>query len=161
MTVHKYALLTKIDNENYEVFHIVRFLDEDQESIERILRISKAIEPENFISGLDATGKSNLLIGSTWDGINFTLPEIRNPKSLGTPFENGITHIHEDGSEHSTYALLSNNVVFLMIMPLKQDPVNSKFTAAFSNDILVKKIEESQIVSIGYIWDGTEFKISK
>ena len=44
-----------------------------------------------------------------------------------------------------------------MIAPLKGSMLDEKFTAAFSGNVTLKKIDEDASVTVGYIWDGTNF----
>jgi len=158
MAINRYALLTEIANGQYEVFHIVRVIDDEPDSLDRFNRIENALNSGGVISGLAANERPGLLMESTWDGVNFTLPDPIPEYLIGTPFENGTTYKSIDNLlSFSAYVLLCDNKVFYMIGPAKGDYVDQKFEAAFSNPVTMKKIDQNSTVTIGYIWDGTTF----
>lgn len=156
MTVYKYAVLTQIDNNQYEVCHIQRILDEP-ENLERINRIESALTSGENISGVAANGKTGLLLGSAWDGTQFTLPNPIPEIFVGTPSENGITYTTNNNETFSAYVFLKNNEVFWMLLPIQGSLLDKKMEAAFENNITLKKIDNDAIVTIGYIWDGNNF----
>lgn len=157
MTVHKYAMLVEIDNDNYEVFHVIRVSDDTPESLDRISRIDSAISSENTVFGLAANEKPGLLMGSTWDGTNFILPDPLPEQVVGTDSESGVKYSGTNGDRLSGYVLLSNNKVFYMVAPIKGTMLDEKFEAAFSGNVKLKKIDQDASVTVGYIWDGTNF----
>ncbi len=158
MTVHKYAMLVEIDNNNYEVFHVIRVSDETPESLERVSRIDEALNSGYTIVGQAANEKPGLLIGSTWDGLNFTLPNPIPEEFIGTEGESGVRYSSIDGTSIlSGYTLLCNNKVFFMMAPIKGSILDEKFEAAFSGNVTLKKIDQDASVTVGYIWDGTNF----
>lgn len=156
MTVYKYAVLTQINDNQYEVCHIQRILDE-ADNLERINRIENALSSGENISGVAANRKPGLLLGSTWDGIQFTLPNPMPEIFAGTPLENGITYVTNDNEDFSAYAFLKSNEVFWMLAPLKGSLLDIKLEAAFENNVTLKKIDNDAIVTLGYIWDGNNF----
>jgi|688.fasta_scaffold19046_2 hypothetical protein len=158
MTVHKYAMLVEIDNNNYEVFHVIRLSDSTPEALARINRIDEVLDSGETIVGQPANEKPGLLIGSTWDGLNFTLPNPIPEEFIGTDGEAGVRYSSANGeSMLSGYTLLSNNKVFYMMAPIKGSILDEKFAAAFSGNVTLKKIDEDASVTVGYIWDGTNF----
>lgn len=158
MTVHKYAMLVEIDSNTHEVFHVARISDETPESIERINRMDDAILSGDTISGVMANQKPGLLMGSTWDGLNFTLPDPIPADIVGTIAESGVKYFSADGSDElSGYVFLRNNKVFFMIAHAKDSITDEKFAAAFSGNVTMKKIDQDASVTVGYIWDGTNF----
>lgn len=160
MTVHKYAMLVEIDNSNYEVFHVIRISDNTPDYLEKVSRIDAALASGDTIVGQAANEKPGLLMGSTWDGLNFTLPNPIPEEFIGTDSESGVRYSSIDGSQMiSGYTLLCNNKVFFMIAPLKGSILDEKFTAAFSGNVTLKKIDEDASVTVGYIWDGTNFNL--
>lgn len=156
MTVYKYAFLTEIDNNQYEVFHIERLLD-DESNIERINRIEEALSSGENISGIAANGKPGVLLNSTWDGTNFTLPNPIPERAINAGFENGILYKTNNDVDISAYVFLRNNKVFFMFAPLKDSLIDIKMQAAFENNVTVRKIDNDALVTLGYIWDGNNF----
>ena len=158
MTVHKYAMLVEIDNNNYEVFHVARISDLTAEDLERVNRLDDAIASGDIISGVAANQKPGLLMGSTWDGLNFTLPDPIPENIMGTDSESGVKYFSADGTDEICgYVLLRNNKVFFMMAHAKDSITNHKFEAAFSGNVTMKKIDQDASVTVGYIWDGTNF----
>jgi len=158
MTVHRYAFLVETDINKYEVFHIARISDDNPQDLERVNRIDNIIASGDTISGQAANEKPGLLIGSTWDGLNFTLPSPIPEYVIGTESESGVLYTSIDGSETlSGYTLLHNNTVFYMLAPSKGSFMDQKFAAAFAGNLSLKKINEGALVTVGYIWDGITF----
>ena len=158
MTVHKYAMLVEIDSNNHEVFHVARISDETPEAVERINRMDDAVLSGDTISGIAANQKPGLLMGSTWDGLNFTLPDPLPANIIGTDGESGVKYFSEDGTDEICgYVFLRNNKVFFMIAQPKGSVTDEKFAAAFSGTVTMKKIDQDASVTVGYIWDGTNF----
>lgn len=157
MTIHKYALLTKISENTHEVFFILRLDDSDEKQAGIISRYDEAFLSGNIISGVNATGKSSLLRGSTWDGNEFSLPS--SPRAdLPPELSNGQPAVDQNGISLNYYAMLKNNEVFYIFISQAGSPQSIKFDAAFSNDISFRKIEESDgIVSLGMIWNGSNW----
>jgi hypothetical protein len=149
MSIHKYALLTDIGDGKHEIFHIIRFTDDDEIGLDRLNRYENALNSEDTIFGMITTGKENVSLLSTWDGSEFTEPEV------GVSYMQGA-ELPEDASQ---YAVLSDNKVFYMNI-IKQGVYNDlKFDAAFSNKISFKRITDVEDVALGYIWDGATFSI--
>jgi hypothetical protein len=149
MSIHKYALLTDIGNDKHEIFHIVRFTDDDEIGLDRLTRYENALDAEDTIFGMIATGKENVFLLSTWDGSNLTAPEV------GVPYME-YPGLPEDTSE---YALLSDNKIFYMTAIKQGTHSDLKFDAAFSNKVSFKRITDVENVALGYIWDGSQFSI--
>jgi hypothetical protein len=156
MTVYKYAVLTQIDDNQYEVCHIQRIIDE-VDNLERINRIEEALLSGENISGVSANGRTGLLLGSTWDGTQFFLPNPMPENFIGTAIENGIAYTNNNNENFSAYAFLKGNKVFWILAPLKESLLDIKLEAAFENNVTLKKIDDNAIVTLGYIWDGNNF----
>ena len=149
MSIHKYALLTDIGNGKHEIFHIIRFTDDDEVGLDRLNRYENALSAEDTIFGMIATGKENVFLLSNWNGSEFTAPEV------------GVSYMEypELPADTSQYALLSDDKIFYLNI-IKQGVYNDlKFAAAFSNKISFKKITDVEDVALGYIWDGSTFSI--
>jgi len=52
---------------------------------------------------------------------------------------------------------LCDNKIFLQFINQKNSLGNDIFNAAFSQEVLLLKPEEDQLVSLGDIWNGTTF----
>jgi len=158
MTVHKYALLVETDINKHEVFHIARISDDNPQDLERVSRMDNVIASGDAISGQAANEKPGLLMGSTWDGLNFILPDPIPEYAIGTESESGVKYSSPDGNDVlSGYVFLSNSKVFYMLAAAKGSHLDQKFEAAFSGNVSLKKIDEDALVTVGYIWDGTTF----
>ena len=158
MTIHKYAFMTQFSENNYEVFHIARLDQSDEFHLDTISRFDLALSSGELISGLEATGKeSGLLKGSLWNGNSFSLPEIL-PPNLPQEYASGLLSTGLDGLTRNHYVMLQGNKVFYIIGVESSTGQALKLSAAFTNNVTFRKIEESDgIVSLGMIWDGSSW----
>jgi hypothetical protein len=151
-TYVRYALSTKISESLYEVFDLRTYDLSNAVQKDRSDRIQSAIL-ENNIVGMNATDMDNLAIGSIFDGSGFSLPD---QISLGWPFDGAMPK--ENAYGHSRlFALLSNDVVFSIIMFTEDSPSGDKFAAAFSGDLAMSMVGDEEVVEEGYFWNGTHF----
>lgn len=127
MTTRVYALATKIDEELYEIFDIIR-VEED--------------------SKFDIKYKEATLAGAI--GVK---PTENNVISIGSIYQEGAFLPNEEGNsvdlaENKTlYVFISENKVFSATKVDKDSFTDRKYTAAFGNDVIVidasdKDIEE-------------------
>ena len=154
-TVIEYMFATKISENQYEAFQTLG-LDISYDTQKRIdERISAALSGGS-LSSVNATGYNNVAIGSTWNGTEFILPEIMHQD---WSFDEGIPEINIMGVKNNVFVFLNNNVVFLTMSNPEGSIDAEKFTAAFTNDVILVKLNADQIVPYGSIWDGSTWTL--
>lgn len=143
MAIYKYALLTEIENNNYEVFHTIRLSDVDAPSLIRINKFEELISEGKEIIGMNVTDILNVKFGSVWNGSEF----INEPG-----------FIQREPSERpvASHAILSDNTVVFILGFEKDSLLDNKFKAAFSGKIMIKNITDYPNSILGWIWNGTE-----
>lgn len=152
MTLKKYAFITQVDQNIWEVFHIER-VDNDATPIIGQLW-EDAMSSGESISGVNATGLSNVAHKSYWNGSSFTLPD---PFPNHWKMPNGIPTENPNGDPISSFVLCRDNKVFF-ITSIKQGSYHAdKWTAAFSNSVSAVEIQDGQIVTLGQTWDGSNW----
>jgi len=155
MPIKKYAFITKIEENSWEVFHIER-VDTEATPIVAELWLD-AFSSGETITGVNATGKINVAHKSTWDGSNFTLPD---------PFPNhwkmpaGIPLENPDGTPIASFVLCRNNKVFHITSSIATSFYSQKFTAAFDNDVSCVEVQDGEVVALGQLWDGSNWILS-
>lgn len=142
----RYALVTEDTPGVWEVFYLVRPPIGVTEEPPFIARLEQAYSDGHEIIGMNAeTQKPLAATGATWDGSTFS----------GGEWPSDITNI--DWDDIDVYPFLANNVV-VFTQVIKKQSVNSQlFSAAFENNVKVVKIQDNQVVTSGYTWDGTNF----
>lgn len=135
------ALVVKISDQNWEV--IAKY-NLPSKKLDEFLN---AYESSNLITGLNTTSyKESAVPGATWDG---------------TLFSGGVkpAWIQEDTdwSLISTYSLISNNKILIVLNTVKNDVSDEKMKAAFSSDVTMVPITLENIPKLGSTWNGTEF----
>jgi hypothetical protein len=151
-TYVRYALSTKINESLYEVFDVRGYDLSNSVQKDRSDRIQSAIL-ENDIVGMNATDMDNLAIGSIFDGSKFSLPA-QLPSQWA--FDGGMP-THNAYGHSRLFSLLSNGVVFSIIMFTEDTPSGDKFAAAFSGDLAMSMVGDEEVVEEGYFWNGTHF----
>lgn len=152
MTLRKYAFITQTEQNVWEAFHIER-VDSDATPIIAQLW-DDAISSGEVISGVNATDLPNVAHNSSWDGTAFTLPD---PFPNHWKLPNGIPFQNPNGAPISSFVLCRNNKVFFITSMNKSSYFSDKWTAAFSNPVSAVEIQDGQIVTLGQIWDGSNW----
>jgi hypothetical protein len=139
----KYLILTQADqNGMSEVFHSMIFPNDKVP--ERFINNWNAVVAASPLKAIDATGKDNMAIYSTWDESTetFTLPENASQDSL-------------INKTRPTYLFVIDNIVRcgFHFSPL----FISKFKAAFSAPVTIIGVEDESTIDLGYIYNGSTF----
>lgn len=143
--MYRYALATKLNDNNYEVFRVVNI---PEDAVELSTRVNNAFNSGNPIIAMKTSQyEDNARIGSVWDGSSFS-----GGQELVRPEDVII-----DWSITDTFSFLCDNVIFFQFMNQKNSLGNDIFNAAFSQEVILLKLEEDQLVSLGDIWNGTTF----
>ena len=140
----KYVMLTKADDNGIsEVFHSV-VLPEVAAPATLINRWNSLVLLSP-VAGKVFEGKSNVIIGSTWDeeSQELTMPE-------------GISSDKAFAIEERYFALLIDNVV-TSIIRAKGKNEREKFTAAFADPVTIVGLDENHLADIGYTYNGSTF----
>lgn len=141
MAIIKYAFLTECQDGTYEVFHLVRLLDDTEFGLSRISRFETALTENKQIIMMDVSNFENAAYNASWDGSQFTI---------------GSAPPVQDNSEVSRYALLYDNVIFFILGFDKGSITDEKFKAAISQNTMVINATEYSDSIFGWIWNGTE-----
>lgn len=142
----RYALVTEDTPGVWEVFYLVRTPIGVTEEPPFIARLEQAYSDGYEIIGMNAeTQKSLAATGAVWNGSNFS----------GGSWPTDIDQIEWDNLD--VYPFLANNVVVYTQVIQKQSVNSQLFSAAFENNVKVIKIQDNQVVTSGYTWDGTNF----
>jgi hypothetical protein len=138
LSTNKYALVVEIDTSLFEVFDIV-YLEQGSEIDLRYNNgtLSPAI-------GVRPKNKSNIKVGSFWDGQNFVSQET-----------NGFVNINSD---QDAYVFISDSKMFGIVVKLKEDPDNDKYQAAFESNVLLINASSETSIGLGDLWDGQKVK---
>lgn len=151
--LNRYALLTQIDTNTYEVFDI--FIPADGSP--SALRISEALLDNKVKSSKDTSGMNNVALNSIWNGAEFVLPESMAedwPKQ--EQYANGFPSFIDD-MEMATFSLMSDDRIFFMNILPTNSIFYDKYKAAFSNNVIMLQTPEDIYISPGYVWDGTNW----
>jgi hypothetical protein len=103
------------------------------------------------IIGIDASAhKQQALYGATWNGSSF---------SGGTAGPNLMSATQEQLDSFNLYAFLCDNIVVARVAVAVDTPKAEMYSAAFTGEVNLIKIPESQnlIIGLSYNWDGTTF----
>lgn len=142
--MYRYALATKLDDNKYEVFRVVNI---PEEAFETITRITNAFNSGNPIISMKTSEHGySAQMDAIWDGNSFT----GGVRTISPDIE-------VDWSINDTFSFLCDNKIFLQFINQKNSLGNDIFNAAFSQEVLLLKPEEDQLVSLGDIWNGTTF----
>lgn len=142
--MYRYALATKLDDNKYEVFRVVNVPESAAATIERITNALDSGKP--IISMKTSEYEYSAQMDAIWDGNSFT-----GGVRMISP------EIEIDWSIFDTFSFLCDNKIFFQFINQKNSLANDIFSAAFSQEVLLLKPEEDQLVSLGDIWNGTTF----
>lgn len=142
--MYRYALATKLDDNKYEVFRVVNVPESAAATIERITNALDSGKP--IISMKTSEYEYSAQMDAIWDGNSFT----GGVRTISPEIE-------IDWSIFDTFSFLCDNKIFFQFINQKNSLANDIFSAAFSQEVLLLKPEEDQLVSLGDIWNGTTF----
>ena len=148
--MYKYAWVTENSANEHEVFNITRAVVEDDITPKFVERIELAISQGYEIFGMKTTQWGyDAFVGATWDGTGFS-GAMDAQALLGNPDGNSLENTE-------MYVFLANNKVIFTNFIGANTAANQIFQAAFTQTVRMIKIPDNQIVTQGYIWDGTSF----
>lgn len=137
----KYAHLVKNEDNVYEVFDVTVPAEA------RAARYEEALTSGQPISGMKTSSfTTSACPEAVWDGTNFSGGAGWN---LNVPEENW--------NATNTYSFLCNNKIIGMYISHINTTQDSMLEAAFSSDVSLARIPENEVVSIGYLWNGSNF----
>lgn len=135
------ALVVKVSNTDWEV---VAKYDLDPAKYDLFTGLYESGKP---ITGMVTTEHRDLAtLGASWNGSSFS---------------GGKDPVHvrseEEWSTTSTYALLADNVIFMILTAVLDEAHDKKMKAVFSSDVTLVPIRLGDLVKPGSIWNGQEF----
>lgn len=136
MNIAKFAFLTQVDENLYEVFDAFP-LDIDSTSYSRW----KNGFSNTDVVCMDAGSLTSITLGSIWDGISFI-----GGDGLTSTFEN-----------QDIFVFLAESKVFAAIGLETGSELCNKYHAAFSNKVIGLDISDNPYVELGYTWDTEIF----
>lgn len=138
-----YALVVKTSNENWEVIGKYNIIQES-----KLEMLSNAHNNKTPIIGMVTSSYTDSVAPfATWNGSSFSggiKPEWHNDPDL-------------DWSVITSYSILVDNVVVLVLNNVKNDPSDDKLQAAFESEVTLVPINIDNIPRIGWIWNGEQF----
>lgn len=141
--MYKYVCVTENAPNQYEVFNIIRSSDGSEPFV---ARLESAFENGYEVVGMDASEHGeNASNGSIWDGTSFS-----GDKKI-TISDDFIW----DGM--GVFVYMANNKIIYVTLVKPGDYNLEMYKAAFSQNVKLIKAPLDQVVTIGYIWDGTQF----
>lgn len=134
--INTYALAVKIDDNLFEIFHLV----DTEKNSEMDIRYQESTKKETKVIPLRPNEQFNL--GASWNEKGFTLNNEKEPISFDTNAD--------------TYVFLSENIVFGMFRIIHQHPFVEKYRAAIESDVIVINISNYLDADLGDLWNGKE-----
>jgi len=137
--MQRYAFLAESEEGIYDVFDLGTY-----STPSRIETINTACDSGHPITGRITTefgAKSN--IGSFWDGEDFIVDPLMQP------------YIPIEGSD--IFSFLCENKIIAMCAPTKNSSMDSLYSAAFTVNVTLIKVDNDSDVRVGDTWNGAAF----
>lgn len=149
--MYKYAWVTENSPNEHEVFNITRGTSTSTGEMPKFIeRIESAISANHELIGMKATQfGEQAFTDAVWDGTSFS-----GAMNLSEKLNEGKSFNFE---QTDLYVILANNKVVFVSMIDKNSLAGQLFDAAFSQNVRLIKVNDEQVVAVGYIWDGTNF----
>jgi hypothetical protein len=136
MEIAKFAFLTQIEENLYEVFHVLPF----EINSDTYARWKNGFSGPDVVC-MDAGALEEITLGDVWDGASFT----------------GGSGTHVNFNDQDVFVFLSEGKVFAHMSIETGSELCNKFHAAHSNKVIGLDITDNPYVDLGYTWDTEIF----